>query len=507
MFLIKVSLLTAALLTAAMVQSAFAKPIIFATEAANPPFNERAPDGSITGFEIDIGMALCKKMNRECKFIAQNWDGMIPGLLVKKYDGIFSSMNITAQRKEQIAFSAPYYQSSASFVAVKGTNIDFADKALGGKVIGTIPGITQCYLQLKYPDAKVRVYDTADAMYSDAVSGRVDAILSDTIQLDYGLLRTERGAGMTFVGKSISDPECFGEGVGVGIRKEDNELRRALNKAILEVRADGTYKAINDKYFAYDAFVRPPTTTEANGARGVPTFTGRETATNDVYSFLPFVISGAYITIGLSLSSVVLATVFGLLGAWAKLSTSRPARAVADFYTTLVRGVPDLVLVMLLYYGGQSLLNKVGEVTGWWRFVEFNQFSAGLLSIGFIFGSYMTETFRGAYLSVPHGEVEAATAFGMNRRLLFFRIIWPQLIRYALPSFTNNWLSLLNSTALVSVIGLEDLVNRAYSAGRATRQPFTFMLMVLVIYLVLTAISDLGLRRLRHRYRAVSNRV
>jgi His/Glu/Gln/Arg/opine family amino acid ABC transporter permease subunit len=228
---------------------------------------------------------------------------------------------------------------------------------------------------------------------------------------------------------------------------------------------------------------------------------------NDLYAYLPFVLKGAYVTIGLSLAAVTLATLLGLLGAWAKLSASPTACKAADLYTTVVRGIPDLVLMLLLYYGGQALLNDIGDVTKLWRFIEFNQFAAGVLSIGFTFGAYMTETFRGAYFSVPRGEVEAGIAFGMGRSMLFLRIVWPQLIRYALPSYGNNWLSLMKSTALVSVIGLEDIVNNANSAGRATGQPFTFMFVVLIVYLILTAVSDVGLRWLGQRYRAAGGSV
>jgi histidine transport system permease protein/arginine/ornithine transport system permease protein len=167
-----------------------------------------------------------------------------------------------------------------------------------------------------------------------------------------------------------------------------------------------------------------------------------------------------------------------------------------------VRGVPDLVLMLILYFGGQRLINLIGDMTGFWRYLELNAFFAGFLSIGFIFGAYMTETFRGAALAIPRGQIEAGIAFGMGRGLLFRRVIWPQLVRYALPSFTNNWLTLMKATALVSVIGLEDLVYNGYAAGKATRMPFTFMFVVLVIYLVMTAASDLALRWLEWRYGA-----
>jgi His/Glu/Gln/Arg/opine family amino acid ABC transporter permease subunit len=225
-----------------------------------------------------------------------------------------------------------------------------------------------------------------------------------------------------------------------------------------------------------------------------------------VGQFMPFIIRGLKVTILLSLLSVLVAIILGLLGAWAKLSRSRRAQNAAELYTVIVRGVPDLVLMLILYYGGQRVLNLLGEATGLWQYLEINEFFAGFLSIGFIFGAYMTETFRGAALSIPKGQTEAGVAFGMGGLLLFRRIIWPQLVSYALPSFTNNWLTLMKATALVSVIGLEDLVYNGFAAGKATRMPFTFMLVVLVIYLLLTALSDVGLRWTDRRY-AVGRRL
>jgi His/Glu/Gln/Arg/opine family amino acid ABC transporter permease subunit len=221
-----------------------------------------------------------------------------------------------------------------------------------------------------------------------------------------------------------------------------------------------------------------------------------------VGQFLPFILRGLEVTVELSILSVLVAVMLGLVGAWAKLSRSGNAWRLANAYTILVRGVPDLVLMLMIYYGGQRLLNLLGDATGLWRFLELNTFSAGVLSIGFIFGAYMTETFRGAILAIPRGEIDAGLAFGMRPSLLFRRIVWPQLVRFALPGFTNNWLTLMKATALVSVIGLEDLVYNGYAAGKATRMPFSFLFVVLVIYLGLTAVSDLGLRWLNRRYGA-----
>ncbi len=144
---------------------ATAQDITFATEAAYPPFNSRAADGSIAGFEVDLGQALCAKMGRTCTFVAQQWDGMIPGVLAKKFDGIFASMTITEERKKQIDFTDPYYKTAAAFVAGEATKIDFADKALGGIAIGTIPGVAQCYLEKTYPSANIKVYQNAEDMF------------------------------------------------------------------------------------------------------------------------------------------------------------------------------------------------------------------------------------------------------------------------------------------------------------------------------------------------------
>ncbi len=211
-------------------------------------------------------------------------------------------------------------------------------------------------------------------------------------------------------------------------------------------------------------------------------------------------LDGTLVTIQLALFSLVIAVLFGLLGAWAKLSKNLVAQKTAAGYTTIVRGVPDLVLILLVFFGGQELANQFGQVTGLWDYIEISQFAAGVGTIGVIFGGYFTETFRGAILAIPRGQIEAGIACGMSRITIFLRVIWPQMVRYALPGFSNNWLVQIKSTALVSVIGLQDVVYNGFVAGRSTRLLFTFMFAVLIIYLVLTAISDAGLRWLDRKY-------
>jgi arginine/ornithine transport system permease protein len=221
----------------------------------------------------------------------------------------------------------------------------------------------------------------------------------------------------------------------------------------------------------------------------------------DLQGYGPMILEGAVVTVEVALLSLAIAVLLGMLGALAKLSKSRLAQGTAQVYTTIIRGVPDLVMMLLIFFGGQLLVNRLGEALGF-GYIDINPFVAGCMTIGFIFGAYMTETFRGAILSVPAGQSEAGVAFGMSRRQVFLRIVLPQMVRHALPGFGNNWLVLLKTTALVSVIGLDDMVRKANLAGGSTREPFTFLFVVALLYLALTTISILILRWADRRYSA-----
>lgn len=221
----------------------------------------------------------------------------------------------------------------------------------------------------------------------------------------------------------------------------------------------------------------------------------------DLHGYLPFILRGCALTLAVALLSLLLAIVLGLAGAAAGLSRWRCARAIAAVYTSLIRGIPDLVLMMLIFFGGQMLINRLGERLAW-GYVDVDPFAAGVLTIGFIFGAYMSETFRGAMLAVPRGEIEAARACGMSPRQVFRYITLPASMRHALPGLGNNWLVLVKTTALVSVIGLQDMLYKAGQAGVATREPFSFYLAVALLFLLITSVSELVLHRLARRFGA-----
>lgn len=219
------------------------------------------------------------------------------------------------------------------------------------------------------------------------------------------------------------------------------------------------------------------------------------------------ILQGAGITVAVSLLALVVATVLGLLGAVAKLSGTPLLKTVVTLYTTVIRGVPELVLMLLVFYGGTIGLNHLLESMGSDATIDINPFTAGVLTIGFIYGAYMTETFRGALLAIPKGQAEAARAFGMTGYQTFWRITLPQMVRYALPGFTNNWLVLIKATALVSLIGLQDMTYIAKQASAATREPFTYFLFCAALFLVYTSLSLWALRRLNERYSLGNRRV
>jgi arginine/ornithine transport system permease protein len=218
-----------------------------------------------------------------------------------------------------------------------------------------------------------------------------------------------------------------------------------------------------------------------------------------LHGYLGAILQGLLSTLSVALASLLLACVFGLVGAVAKLYGARPWRVVAEVYTTLVRGLPELVMMLLVFYGGQILLNKFVESQGW-DTLDVPPFFAGTLTIGFVFGAYLTETFRGAILAIPKGQVDAALAFGLTRGQILRRIVLPQMVRHAIPGFSNNWLVMVKATALVSIIGLDDMVHRANMAAAATREPFTFYALIALLYLAITTVSVLLLSRLEKRF-------
>jgi len=224
-------------------------------EGAYPPFSWKEADGTLKGFDIDFAHEVCKRLGRECVLVEQEWDGMIPALLARKFDTIIASMSITEERKKKVDFTVKYYNTPAKLVAKKNPGFEGTAAGLDGKRLGVQRATThQCSAEKLYPGAELVLYATQDEVWQDLGSGRLDAQLSDSLQAYEGFLVLDVGQGFDFLGDALDDVECQGVGAGFAVRKEDSELRDALSKAIQDIRADGTYKVMNDKYFAVDIY-------------------------------------------------------------------------------------------------------------------------------------------------------------------------------------------------------------------------------------------------------------
>ena len=244
------------LLAAGGVQAKDWKKVRIGVEGAYPPFSYVTPEGELAGFDIDIAKALVKAMGAEIQLVAQDWDGIIPALLAKKYDAIIASMSITEERKKKVAFSNKYYNTPAKFVCKKGAMTEFSRANIKGKKVGVQRAtIHDRYLTDNYgSDVEIKRYGTQDEAYLDLTAGRVDMLLADSIALSDGFLKKPEGQDYQFIGPDLSDPKWFGEGAGIAIRKQDTDLVEMFNAAIKQIREDGTYQKIQDKYFDFNVY-------------------------------------------------------------------------------------------------------------------------------------------------------------------------------------------------------------------------------------------------------------
>lgn len=242
---------------AASIQAADMPELRVGQDPTYEPFVYKTPDGKLVGFEVDIANALCAEMKMHCVFVESNWEGIIPSLMAKKYDVILSSMSMTDERKKAVAFTDKYYNTASRIVVKRGSRIDGSIASLKGKKIGVLKGTTQeAYAQKVFVKAGATIvgYSTTQDSYLDMASGRLDALISDIVEVKSGLLNKSEGKPFELLGTDLVDPAVFGNGVGGALRKQDTKLKEQLNAAIKAIRANGTYKKIADKYFDFDVY-------------------------------------------------------------------------------------------------------------------------------------------------------------------------------------------------------------------------------------------------------------
>ncbi|MCG7499526.1 ABC transporter substrate-binding protein [Vibrio sp. Of7-15] len=232
------------------------KVVRFGIEGAYPPFSWTEPSGELKGFDVDMANALCKEMQAKCKIVAQDWDGIIPSLLARKYDAIIAAMSITEERKKKVDFTGKYALIPNKFVAKKGTDLNFTKEGLKGVKVGVQRATTHDkYLTDNYGSSVDIVrYGSFDEAYLDLRAGRIATVLGDASALEEGLLNKPGGKAYEFIGPSLTNPKWFGDGFGIAVRKQDKDLTKQLNEAIQSLREKGVYQKIASKYFAYDVY-------------------------------------------------------------------------------------------------------------------------------------------------------------------------------------------------------------------------------------------------------------
>jgi len=254
----KLPLILGCLATLLSASSAYAadKEVRLSSDFTYPPFNYKNEQGKPVGFDIEIADALCAQAQLKCSWVSQNWDALIPSLLARKSDVIMASMRITEERKQRILFTDKYYQTPARFVASKGADIQISKSGLKDKVIGVQQGtIHDRYVTDKFADvAKIKRYTGQDEVYLDMQNGRLDVTFGNSDQLVLAFLEKEQGSGFEFKGEPVTDKAYIGEGTALALRKQDKALAEKFNKAIAEIRANGTYDKIAAKYFSFDIY-------------------------------------------------------------------------------------------------------------------------------------------------------------------------------------------------------------------------------------------------------------
>ncbi|EXU79143.1 MULTISPECIES: transporter substrate-binding domain-containing protein [Comamonas] len=243
-------------LLAACATVAQAADLKVAIDPTYEPFTYKTPDGKPTGFDVDVANAICAELKRNCVFVEQVWDSMIPGLQARKYDVIVSSLSITEERKRVIDFSDRYYKTPSAIVVKKGTPYT-GPASLKGKRIGVLKGSTQekwAMGELKPAGVTVVPYEAQDQVYLDINAGRLDGTVADKVEVHGGFLRKPEGKDYGYVGHDQYETKYYGDGIGIGMRKGQKELKEQINAAIKTIRSNGTYNTIAKKYFDFDPY-------------------------------------------------------------------------------------------------------------------------------------------------------------------------------------------------------------------------------------------------------------
>lgn len=444
-----------------------------AVEPVYAPFEFRAENGEIQGFDIDLINAVGKAAGFGVKFQNITFDGIIPALQAGTVDAAIAAMTITEQRSQVISFSRPYFKAGLGIASRQGSQAFNRLEDLAGRRVGVQIGTTGARAAEKIPKGQLRTFDSAVLALQALSNGNVEAVVADAPILQYAL-KTGSLSGLR-----VSDQLLTEEYLGIPLPKNSPNLDR-INQGLATIFNNGTYRQIYRKWFNVDPPALPETT---------PGITATQTRTNwltIISNALPTLLIGTLVTLQLAIISIVFGLVFGSLIGIARLSKNRIVRWLARAYIDFFRGTPLLVQIFMIYFGIPALIKELG-----FEF-NFNRFIAAVVALSLNSAAYIAEIIRGGIASIDAGQTEAAQSLGMDSAQTMRFVVFPQAFRRMLPPLGNTFISLLKDTSLVAVIGFEELFRRGQLIVASNYRPFELYATVAVIYLVLTLLSSVG---------------
>jgi polar amino acid transport system substrate-binding protein len=416
-------------------QAAFPQRIRWGADAeGGAPYTFADPKDprKLIGFEVDLAEAIATEIGRPFDVQQNAWDNLLPALRRGDIDLIINGLEVTDERRRQIAFSIPYYAYNEQVLVRRGeTRIKGFDD-LKGRVVGTLGGsVAERMLRETYHD-EPKLYSDMYAIHRDLALGRLDAVFLDGPIANY---YAPQNPTTTPVGRPV------GGGIyAIGLRLDDHELRLAVNEALTKLYASGKLEQILRKWNLWDeqqaALAKNPVLPEIKETKADPV--GR-------LKYLPLLLQGAATTLAISAVAMVFAIAIGLTLATVRLFAPAPLAWLAMAYVEVIRGTPLLIQLYLLYYGLPTLGIKLSPMV------------AAIAGLALNYGAYEAENYRAGIRAIPKGQLEAAYALGMTRVQALLHVLLPQAVRIALPSVTNDFIALFKDSSLVSVITMVEL--------------------------------------------------
>lgn len=454
------------------------------------PYVFQDPDdpSRLIGFEADIIRAIAKKLGMDEIHVQNQWDGLIPGLERGDYDVAINGLEITSDRKEVVNFSTPYYLTYEQLV-VKVNEYEIQSLSdLVGKSAGTLKGsLAERILRAK-GGIDVRTYDSEVNSYTDLKKGRIDAVLIDEPVVKYYAGWNKE---LRLVGQPIGEVSY-----GIVASKSDTVLLGKINKAINSLILSGELREILERWnlwnYMFALYLNDksesniePTEYKKFINRQVKPITFWELI--DRYlGFMPTLGRAAWMTLQLSVISMIIAIILGLIIALIRIYAPPPFSNLAVIYIEVIRGTPLLIQLFFIYYA----LPTMG--------IEFSPFVAAILGLGINYSAYEAEVYRAGLFSVPNGQMEASISLGMSKSQSLRHIILPQATRLVIPPITNDFISLLKDSSLVSVITMVELT-KAYGQLASTYYDYVGTGIIVALFYLLLGLPFVKLSKIAEK--------